>query len=410
MAKIISGKTRQRIVKPDYKSEKIYAWDADNAYPQRVHDLILASGTAKGCWSRYAKYIKGIGFSDAAINLRYMKLLDAVCADYAMYGTFAIHVQYNLLGDIVKLTHVPVEYCRLSTDGTIAVYDNWDKRDLNNSYSAAKIKRYPRYNRAEFTGALDGYDTIADHPGQIFMLLPNEFEYPLAPCDSVIEDIRTDSEVKTFRNKNIRTNFMASHMFLHKGRFEDENAKADFEDSLKNFQGADNVGNIMLIEVEDDTQKPELVPFTIQNNDRLWEYTEGAVINSIVRVYEQPPVLAGILQPGKLGTSSELEEAHSLYNVVTETERDILGQIFSEMLGVKVAILEKKTYQQVEESEDLGVDVASTALNGAQIASLNEIIANITSSIYPKETGKAIIKASFPFLNEEQINNMLDPL
>jgi hypothetical protein len=409
MAKIISGKTRQRIVKPDYKLEKIYAWDADNAYPQRVRDLILASGTAKGCWKRYAKYCKGLGFSDEAINKRYLKLLEDCTNDWAMYGTLALHVQYNLIGDVVNLSHVPVEFCRLSTDGTIAVYDNWDKRDLNNPYSAGKIKRYPRYNPNEFKTNLDGFEDINEHPGQIYIHLPNEFEYPLAPCDAVLEDIGTDTEVKTFRKKNIRTNFMASHMLVHKNKFEDENARQEFYDSISDFQGADNVGNIMIIEVEDDTQIPELKPFTIQNNDKLWEYTEGAVISSIIRVFEQTPVLAGVMVAGKLGTSSELEEAHALYNVVTETDRDTIAGIFSMILGVPLSILAKPTLFDQEESEE-GENIQQTALNGAQITSLVEVITAFNSGLLTRDAAIEIIINAFPSINREAVERMVPRL
>ena len=62
---------------------------------------------------------------------------------------------------------------------------------------------------------------------------------------------------------------------------------------------------------------------------------------------------------------------------------------------------------QIVEEE---VNVSSTALNGAQISSLNEIIANITNNVYPSDTGLAIIKASFPFLDDKNINAIIEPL
>jgi hypothetical protein len=55
-------------------------------------------------------------------------------------------------------------------------------------------------------------------------------------------------------------------------------------------------------------------------------------------------------------------------------------------------------------------DVASTALNGAQVQSLNDILNSVATGVYPKDTGKAVIKAAFPTLTDEQINNIIDPV
>jgi hypothetical protein len=53
-----------------------------------------------------------------------------------------------------------------------------------------------------------------------------------------------------------------------------------------------------------------------------------------------------------------------------------------------------------------GVDVAATALNGAQIASLVEIIIQASTAIIPIESAKAIITASFPTLTQQQVDDI----
>jgi hypothetical protein len=59
---------------------------------------------------------------------------------------------------------------------------------------------------------------------------------------------------------------------------------------------------------------------------------------------------------------------------------------------------------------DSGGDVASTALNGAQVQSLNDILNSVATGVYPKDTGKAVIKAAFPTLTDQQINDIIDPV
>lgn len=55
-------------------------------------------------------------------------------------------------------------------------------------------------------------------------------------------------------------------------------------------------------------------------------------------------------------------------------------------------------------------DVASTALNGAQIASLLEILAQVTAGQMPLDSAVAVLKASFPTLSESTINDIIGPL
>jgi hypothetical protein len=408
MVKIISGKTRQRIVLPDFKMEKIIGWDADNAYPQRVLDLILASGTASSCVKTYKRFIKGQGFADVGQKIKYGKLLESIADDKSKLGTFAIHVQWNELGDIVKLSHVPVEYCRLGTDGMICVYNNWDKRSLRENYDVTKIRRYNSYNPLKLGEQIEAAEGIENYNGQIMWVKPDDSEYPLAPCDSILQDIKTDSSVQTFKNKNIRTNFMASHMFVHKGKFESEQAKQEFEDYLEHFQGAESVGNIMLLEAEMDEAIPELKPFTIQNNDKLWEFTETSIKNNIVQNYMIPPVLAGILQSGRLGTASEIEDATIYYNDITKDDRIEIESALKLLLGENVSIVEMGAEALIAEMGG-GAEktIEKISLNGAQITSLLQVIESKNAGIITKDAAIEIIINAFPSISRDDAAKMV---
>lgn len=54
-------------------------------------------------------------------------------------------------------------------------------------------------------------------------------------------------------------------------------------------------------------------------------------------------------------------------------------------------------------------EIAKTALNGAQIASLLSIVSQIVTGQLPFDTGRAVIVASFPTLTDEEIDGILDP-
>jgi hypothetical protein len=214
-------------------------------------------------------------------------------------------------------------------------------------------------------------------------------------------------------------------MYIDFGVSESEKIRFEKQQVLTEFQGADGAGNIMYVEVEPGQTPPSFIPFNAGSGvDTRFEYHEKSVEQAIVKCFAIPNILAGVLQPGSLATSNELIEAYIIYNSETEPDRIVFEEQFSRLIGKPVSILplELNSGANVETNVltapnttdapivEESVNVAATALNGAQIASLNEIIANITAGIYPAETGRAIIGASFPFLTTSQIDSMLNPL
>jgi hypothetical protein len=60
--------------------------------------------------------------------------------------------------------------------------------------------------------------------------------------------------------------------------------------------------------------------------------------------------------------------------------------------------------------EQQSIDVAATALNGAQVTSLVDVITQVGTGAMPKETSKAIIAAAFPTMSVELVNKIIDPI
>ena len=57
-----------------------------------------------------------------------------------------------------------------------------------------------------------------------------------------------------------------------------------------------------------------------------------------------------------------------------------------------------------------GLVVQDTALNGAQVSSLVQVIEAIAAGTIPKETAKHLIRAAFPSISPETISGMVDPV
>jgi hypothetical protein len=350
-------KAKKRSTSRLLKAEGIYSWGAYNDQPQRVLALIAASGTATRCVGRYSRFIVGRGFADPILYKSVIdrdgntmdKLLQLTSKDFASLNGFAIHVRYNGLGQVIERKYMPFADTRLTTDGMIAYYDNWDGTSEIKRYNKADIVKINRFNPSKVIeeinaigdGKMDYATKVQNYQGQVLWYsIAGHDTYPLAPCDSVLEDIETDYQAKLYKNKNIRTSFTASGMLINMGKSETEEQRTAIQDSLTEYQGAESAGNMMYGEVDSKEETPTWIPFGVdQANDTRFKYHEESVELSIVKAYAIPPVLAGIMIAGKLGTSSELEDAYMIYNSETEPERIIVEEQFNRLLGYPVAIM-----------------------------------------------------------------------
>lgn len=345
------AKIQKRIVRRDDRSLGIINYDIDNAYPQRVVDIVNGSGVAKTCVDIFFKFINGSGFLDTVFGKTIVdgekmtadKLLRKNALDYAKYGGFAVHFNYDINGNKTTANAIPFAHCRIAIDEEtkavtgIAVYDDWN-REIYKRIEKKKIDYINLFNpdpekvKQEIVEA----GGIEHYKGQVYYHgAEGEVVYPLAYYDSELEDIETDSQIKLFKYRNISGSFMASHMFVRYGQSEGKDKDGedgDLVDGLKSFQGADNFNRIMLIDVETPEQKPELLPFTHQNNDKLFEYHETSTQNNIRKVFTIPTIFLDAIA-GSLGMSKELDEAVTFYNRMTQDERAVIEETYAYLFG-----------------------------------------------------------------------------
>lgn len=322
----------------------ILNYDTDNCYPQRVADIIRGSAIAVKCTDVYAKFIAGQGFEDAVFYKKPINalghtpdnLLRKLAADMALYRGFALHVNYNANGKITAVNHIPFEHCRLSLPDEfgyshkIAVYDDWNRR-RNRTLRRDAIDYIDAFNpnpitiaaQAEAAGGWEQYK------GQVLWYSAEGTEYPTATPDPVLEDCVTDAEIKAFKWRSITTNFMASHVYVHRGYFETDNARADMLNVLSEFQGAEGAGKIMLVESADEFTDPKIMKVDMQDFDKQFAYTEESVQDNIRLCYGIPSVLIGKEVAGKLGTSAELEQAINYFTYQTMNERLAIEETFT---------------------------------------------------------------------------------
>lgn len=335
-----------RISKVVNRPNGIVNYDDDNLYPQRTINIVAASGTGSACVKMHIKFLIGGGFKNEAFaktklnseGLTANMLLEKMATAKGFFGKYAIHVNYNAAYERVALNFIPFEFCRLTDDTDIevahkvAIYDDWG-RMKRRTFDRKRIQFVDFYNPDPqvVQQQVDAAGGWKSYKGQLFY--PKQ--YVLAPYDAILEDIQTDTQCKIFKFRNVSTNFMASHLLIT-DKIEDGakgTGRRDFDANIQNFQGAENAGKILHVEKSTPDSQIDIKKFEIQNVENIFSFTEQSCRENIIRNFLIPPVLMGILQAGKLGTSSEIEEATDFYNGITEGDRQCIENDLKELLS-----------------------------------------------------------------------------
>lgn len=351
---------RRIIVRPN-QTYGILNYDIDNAYPQRMLELVGASPTAKDCWNKRTKFINGRGFEDTdfahqTINdngLTIAKLLKAVARDKALFTGFGIHVNYNANFKICSVNYVRFEDIRQGdpdckeTKGKYAIYFDWGRKTWKN-ITRSKITYLDPYNPdpetiIEQVVAAGGWD---QYKGQLLYFNTEVDDYPLIEADSVWEDFETEAGIKTFNNREVTTGFLPSTMLFMQSRREEAdnsipdndeqhyyNVPSQLEKDLGTFQGAKSAQKIIVIEYEDENSKPEFQPYSIQNNDKLFEATEKSVESRIIKGFSIPRELINSEKSSGLSNGGEKKEAIREFNDNTTNDRQELSETFAEIFS-----------------------------------------------------------------------------
>ncbi|HEY4194250.1 MAG TPA: hypothetical protein VGM63_01855 [Mucilaginibacter sp.] len=351
---------RRILVRPN-QTFGILNYDLDNAYPQRMLELVASSPTAKDCWNKRAKFIAGNGFEQAdlgtqvinAKGLTLAKLLKAVATDKALFTGFGIHVNYNANFKTASVNYIKFEDIRMGdtdcpdTDGKYALYSDWGRKTWKN-IMRSKITFLDKYNPDPEVIKQQVIDACGweNYKGQLYYFNPEVDDYPLIEADSVWEDFETEAGIKIFNNREVTTGFLPSTMlFMQSRREEADNSRPDsdeqhynnmpsqLERDLGTFQGAKSAQKIIVIEYDDENSKPEFQPYSIQNNDKLFESTEKSVEARIIKGFSIPKELINSEKASGLSNGGEKKEAIREFNDNTAPDRLELSEAFAELFG-----------------------------------------------------------------------------
>ena len=277
-------------------------------------------------------------------------ILRFVVLDLTRFGGFSLHINYNVLGKIASIHHVPFEQCRLSEKDdhgyvqTIKVHPDWKGEKTKNGsrvrVSEESISEFPVFNpdinvvqkQMENSGGVDKYR------GQILWCsTAGKDIYPTPIYDSAITDISTDEGLGNIKYRNVRNNFLVACMLITRKRVPElDNESNDpyrhhgnsetqmiSDEDLLQFQGDEKGSKILNVELEDMEDEPKVVEFPVKNFDKDFTATESSVIERIYAQFHQEPFY--MIRLGKTGFSGTIiRDSYEYYaGEVTNEQRFI---------------------------------------------------------------------------------------
>lgn len=348
-------------IEVNYSSiHNLQTYGFDNLYPQHLQHITAASGTAELCIARYAKFIEGNGFNDTmlseyAVNragTTFDEILHDVSGDIARFSGFALHVNYNVLCEITSVNFIPFEMCRLEEDDDaghvahILIHPDWTGHKRHHGIRLAvnddNISRINVFNPDPSVVALqiEAAGGIENYKGQvIWCSMDGKDIYPTPIYDAAITEISTDEGLGNIKYRNVRNNFLIACMLVAKKgapSLSGEDGRPDrgmieVNDLLK-FQGDENASKIMLVEVENDEDVPQVVSFPSSNYDKEFSVTDTSVTERIYSQFHQE--LFYSIRIGKLGFSGQvMQDAYEYYAGEVTNEQRFISRVFSRVFS-----------------------------------------------------------------------------
>lgn len=354
-----------RLEFPPFSNLEITGYGKDNLYPQRIKELVACSETGEGCLKRYIDFIQGNGFKDESFSELVLNdkgdtaddILQQITDDLGSYNGFALHVNYNLLGNIVEISHVPFENCRLGEEddigyiGKIAVFPDWTGRKKRNNQTLKPTKETIDYihvfnpEKAVVLAQIEDAGSIEQYKGQILWVSSaGKQEYPKTIYDKVVTQMSTEEGLGNISLRNARNSFLLSGMLITKkgqdtpntsdteqsesGRYDDDNSIAE---AVADVQGDMETQKILHFEIEYDEEEPKFVPFQGANYDKDFTVTSDTVCEKIYAAFGQEAWHR--IRKGSVGFSSDImRDTYDVYNSVTNGERRLIERAFDKIL------------------------------------------------------------------------------
>jgi hypothetical protein len=412
---IVSLKLSEYVAKSDAEKVDRKGWvnyGDQNDFPQYLRDLAHESPVHGSLVVAIGDMIAGKGIKSeqyqAELDALDVNALTYACAhDLKLFGGFYIEVIWSNDRTVIsKLNAIPFEECRIAVnqddDSEIGIFHSYDWSNTRKKKNTPEF--IPKYN----------YLTREQEPRQIYWCFTytGSDVYPRPDYWSAINYIELDKQISIFHINQISNGLFPSTIInFYNGQATPEQKQQMMMDWENKMSGARNAGKVVMFFNERDQPKTEITPFPVNDADKQYQLMDTTATQKIITAHRvTTPLLFGIRETSGFGSNKdEMATGLEIFNKqVIQPYQEKINTSIEELLsnqlpGVNFTIV-PNTPLAVEQAEAVvdatggTTDVAATALNGAQISSLVDIVMQSAAGAVPVTSAKAIVQAAFPTL------------
>ena len=427
------SKEYQKPVEMKDKKMGFMKWGVKNDYPFFLIELLNGSAWHQGIIRSKTFYIAGSGLEvttgDATLFLQNSwsdfdmnEIVQRMVFDFEVFGAMAVIGTWNREGSRVsRWEHIDIDAIRISEDERMYyVSDDWNAREQ--TPEGTNFRTYPALDEKNPVGSF-----ILFYKEPAKKAKGEKGIYPKPAYYGGITAIQTDVDISKFHMYEIQNGFKAGTLInLASGFPETSEEERKIKEQIKGrTQSVEDAGEIIITFSDSADTAPTVL--SLNGNDLSDRYlmTEKSVQQNILVAHSvTSPSLFGIIKDGSFNAaeSADLFEIFKMTYVNARQKQvewmvNYMAKISGAMATLKLrdvspiaSVVKTDTpalAPTTPTATDVPVDVAKSALNGAQIASLVDVVAQITAGTLTADSALQIVLASFPGIDEVQARKIV---
>jgi hypothetical protein len=437
MNKFESMSFRKDFVQPIEEQDRMLGfikWGKKNDYPYFLVDLFNGSAWHQGIIKNKTHYIAGGGievvtgtlqrflenpFSDFTMD----EIVEQLAFDYELFGAFAVKGTWNKEGTrVVRWEYLAIDMIRISADERMYyLSDDWTVQQQ--SAEKTNLRTIPALDENNKVGSFVMYYKDPAKKGR-----KEQGVYPKPPYNGGITAIQTDVDISKFHMYELQNGFKSGTMITFMDGFPETQEEAEsFKNQIKGpASNIENSGDIIITFAPSADQAPRVESLTGNDLDKRYESLESSVQQNILVAHAVvSPSLFGVAPEGSFNAAESAELFEIFKKTYVDTRQRRLEWMLNEMIKLSgdVGTVKLRDVKPIGTAEnapaqvgpaaidqptaEAPVDVAKSALNGAQIASLIDVVAKIKEGILTPESALQVLLASFPTIDEIQARKIV---
>jgi hypothetical protein len=434
MNKFESMSFRKDFVLPVEEQDRLLGfikWGKKNDYPYFLVDLYNGSAWHQGIIKNKTHYIAGGGLEVVTGNLeRFLnnsysdftmdEIVEQLAFDYELFGAFAVKGTWNLEGTRVAVwEYLPIDAIRISSDERMYyLSDDWTMQQQ--SPEKTNLRTIPALDEAKKVGSFVLYYKDPSKKAR-----KEHGVYPKPVYQGGITSIQTDVDISKFNMYELQNSFKSGTMITFMDGFPETQEEAEsFKNQIKGpASNIENSGDIIITFAPSADQAPKVENLNGNDLDKRYNALEKSVQQNILVAHSVvSPSLFGVAPEGSFNAAESAELFEIFKNTYVNTRQKRIEWILNYMVTLSgdVGTLTLRDVNPISANNntptqstpnqttvEAPVDVAKSALNGAQIASLIDVVAKIKEGILTPDSALQVLLASFPTIDEIQARKIV---